>query len=95
MGRIFKLYYFRWTFSFSSVCPDLVDSHVQMKCSSCQPLLHGLCTHSLLGGHSLIVVQKLKFQQVVIQLCSLSHLILAVGDAGDDAEVVVDNPTNS
>lgn len=67
-----------------------MDPHVQMKRSSCQPLLHGFGAHPLLVHHPLIVVQQLSVQPVIVELCGLGHVILIVGDARDDAEVSVD-----
>lgn len=41
------------------------------------------------------MVEKLKFQPVIVELCGLSHLILVVGDAWDTGEEAVDNPADS
>lgn len=41
------------------------------------------------------MVEKLKFQPVIVELCGLSHLILVVGDAWDKGEEAVDNPADS
>lgn len=41
------------------------------------------------------MVEKLKFQPVIVELCGLSHLILVVGDAWDKGEEAVNNPADS
>lgn len=67
---------------------------MHVKCSSCHPLLHGHGAHPLPRGHPLIMVEKLEFQPVIVELCGLSHAVVAVGDAGDEAEVAVDDPAD-
>lgn len=71
-----------------------MNSHVQMKGRPCQPLLHGLCAHSLLRGHPLIMIEQFHIQQLVKDLCGLRHLLLVVGQAGDQLKVSVDGPAN-
>lgn len=41
------------------------------------------------------MVKQLQFQPVVVELGSLSHLLLVVGNARDQAEVAVDDPADS
>lgn len=77
------------------ICSYLMNSYMQMNCSSYQPLLHGHWTHSLLRGHPLIVIQQLQFQPVVKELCGLSHRLVFVGEARDELQVAVDDPANS
>lgn len=67
-----------------------MNSHVQVKCSSHQPLLHGHRAHSLLRGHSLVMIKQLQFQQGVKELRGLCHHLGVVGEAGKDGEVAVD-----
>lgn len=40
------------------------------------------------------MINQLKFQPAVVELCGLSHLLLVIGDARDQVEVTVDNPAN-
>lgn len=41
------------------------------------------------------MVEQLQFQPIVIELCGLGHLLLVVGNAGDLAEVAMDDPADS
>lgn len=66
-----------------------------MNYSSCQPLQHGHGTHPLLGRHPFIMIQQLKFQQVVVEFGRYSHLLRVIGNARYQAQVVLDKPANS
>lgn len=66
-----------------------------MKRRSRQPLLHRHRAHPLPRGHPLVVVDQLQIQPVVVKLRGLGHLLVVVGDAGDEAQVAVDDPANS